>query len=437
MVLLTWNVRRAAVFAALFFWASVALAHHECPEGEAIVSWSTGLGGHTGTGASAGEACSALEAEWAAANPSHSWSHQITGSFTHTTYQNCKIIRDGNQTVGSGVIVPECAVGPGPCDAGAGSEAFARWDGASPEDEEVCGHNSSGAACKWTLQPSNVAVGVAGGSMLGNWQQTNEECAEGDAHDSADVSQSGGVACIAAGSDIVCAHDGVGENCGTFNGQEVCLGDAPPGHCTFFGDGSAVCDPDAPTPPTPDNGVPGIKASPDMSVSDPVGGGGPFDGDVIDFFSTGTVAGSSNSGGDNGDYEPPADGDDCVPGTDCPAEWVDRNYDPGDPGDFSAFEAPTAEELGGAMPAVDYSTQGEEWSTFFRDTFPFSLVAGPISSFATAADAPEFDYETAQGHFNIDLSVVDSLATMCRTACGLLMLWGFWWVVVETLWKGF
>lgn len=56
--------------------------------------------------------------------------------------------------------------------------------------------------------------------------------------------------------------------CGSINGQDVCFGqDVPTEGCLTFADGSMICAENAPTPPSPDNGVPGEEAEPDAELT--------------------------------------------------------------------------------------------------------------------------------------------------------------------------
>lgn len=59
-------------------------------------------------------------------------------------------------------------------------------------------------------------------------------------------------ACVTGASGtVVCKDTEMPKNCGTLNGEMVCVDDAPAGNCTFFAGGNWICDADAPTPPKP------------------------------------------------------------------------------------------------------------------------------------------------------------------------------------------
>jgi hypothetical protein len=96
----------------------------------------------------------------------------------------------------------------------------------------------------------------------------------------------------------VCRANAYGENCGYINGDFVCLGKTDPDECWVNPDGSRLCGESAPTPPVPDSGVPGVKATPDDELSS-VGPGGTSN--EYNYYNSATVAGSSRDAGDTGE----------------------------------------------------------------------------------------------------------------------------------------
>lgn len=100
----------------------------------------------------------------------------------------------------------------------------------------------------------------------------------------------------AAGTEI-CTGNPYGENCGYFNGEAVCLGKTDPDECWVNGDTSRWCGSNAPTPPVPDNGTAGTKATPNDKV---VAQGPSGTTNVYNYYNGGSVAGSSRAAGDNG-----------------------------------------------------------------------------------------------------------------------------------------
>lgn len=93
-------------------------------------------------------------------------------------------------------------------------------------------------------------------------------------------------------------------NCGFLNGEFVCLGKVEDDGCAVTASGVRACGSNAPTPPVPDNGTPGVPAEPDAQIVI-------NQGDTINIYSTTTVGASSrpvNPSGDN-PYDGYDDGD--------------------------------------------------------------------------------------------------------------------------------
>jgi len=83
-----------------------------------------------------------------------------------------------------------------------------------------------------------------------------------------------------------------GENCGYLNGKFVCLGKTDPDECWVNDDGSRWCGESAPTPPVPDNGTRGQKATPDDAVA---AEGGTGTTTTYNYYNTTTMAGSTEA----------------------------------------------------------------------------------------------------------------------------------------------
>lgn len=122
---------------------------------------------------------------------------------------------------------------------------------------ETCGAPGSGGA----IDPANTSTA------------NNQDCA---------TNSNGVKVCVTA------------PNCGTVNGESVCLGSAPtPGNCTSTPKGNVYCTATDWTggglnsPPAPDNGTVGDKANPDASIGGPQGSSG------------GSSGGSGGGGGSN------------------------------------------------------------------------------------------------------------------------------------------
>lgn len=425
--------------AALFSFP--ASAHHTCAEGYEL-QFHAGLSGNVHDSSSGEGACSAWTGSLTCGPAGYHCRHLVTGTFTHTNYQNCLFQHapDGTNTWSTttqSAISATCipVQQQDPCSALAGTTFEGDFTSGGTAST-VCGDAGGGVMCEFTLHGVGVQTGTrarAGYSYFGAWTNGGTSCENGG--DGTAGTQSGSNNCITDGADTTC-HATNQTNCGTFNGQPICVESVPAGTCMFLGDGGVACDPNAGTPPIPDTGTPGVEADPDGVIDSGTGNGG--NGSSINYYNSGTVAGSSNVQGPPGDYQPPEDGDNCTPGTDCPAEWVDRQYDPGTPGQFTPFQVNPGElqnALDDAMPTVDYSTEGDSWSAFFRGTFPFSLIAGPLTSLAGDDAAPVFDWQHGSETTHLDLSMWNDVAGIVRLSLSLLMVWGFWWFTVETLWR--
>jgi hypothetical protein len=131
---------------------------------------------------------------------------------------------------------------------------------------------------------------------------SGEECSGGAPElppdDPEPVAEPQGEVCkTTAGGLEVCTSSQYGENCGYLNDKLVCLGKTDPDECWVNADGSRYCGEQAPTPPVPDNGSPGVKATPNDQVAANGPGGG---GNTYNYFNTATVAGSSRPAGTDG-----------------------------------------------------------------------------------------------------------------------------------------
>jgi len=94
-----------------------------------------------------------------------------------------------------------------------------------------------------------------------------------------------------------CLSTKMPKNCGTFNGQQICVDDPPSGNCTFSAGGNWACDSTAATPPKP-------AASPEFTQS---GRGPTGQPSTVQIFPPGAEGGDANStytgGGGAGDGE--------------------------------------------------------------------------------------------------------------------------------------
>jgi hypothetical protein len=120
-------------------------------------------------------------------------------------------------------------------------------------------------------------------------------------------------------------------NCGTFNGTQVCLDDAPPGDCTMLPGGSYICDADAPDSSKPVDSD-GDPEQPDYGFDNNVpdgtssGGGGPAPGSGgVDVWDEGEEGEEPGPGDDPGDSE--GSGDNQGEGESDTAQFCEDNPD--------------------------------------------------------------------------------------------------------------
>lgn len=77
-------------------------------------------------------------------------------------------------------------------------------------------------------------------------------------------------------------------NCGWLNEEFICLGNVEDDSCIVMADGSRVCGENAPIPPVPDNGTPGVPATPDAQIT--------LNNDtVVNVYSSSTVSGAART----------------------------------------------------------------------------------------------------------------------------------------------
>lgn len=183
---------------------------------------------------------------------------------------------------------------------------------ASPPGEEVMDCEALVAA------PSGFAA-CAGGECFARLEFTGDQCgAEPDATAEVLEDEPGNTNCVSGDGVTVCAAQN-SQNCGTVNGQSVCLDTIPPGRCTFLGNGGMVCASDADAPPAPTDGGGMDPATPDGSFT-----GASDDAEEQDFnyFGPGTVASSgtpTSGSGQTGTGESPDETEEpCMEVGSCP-----------------------------------------------------------------------------------------------------------------------
>lgn len=224
---------------------------------------------------------------------------------------------------------------------------------AAPPGEEVDGcealvANPTGGRC-------------ADGLCFARLEFTGDQCgAEPDITSEVLTDQPGSNNCLSGGGVTVCAPV-ANMNCGTVNGQSVCLDSVPEGNCAFLGNGGMVCGSSASAPPAPTDETGMTPATPDGSFT--ASGDGESERD-FDYFGPGTVATSGTavgpapgSGGTEGEGE---EGEEpCMELGSCPGVLPDLSEATSFGEATSAFLAgvqavplvAAASSIGGSMPA--------------------------------------------------------------------------------------
>jgi hypothetical protein len=142
--------------------------------------------------------------------------------------------------------------------------------GSPPASGAIC----SSDGCGYTPTMSSVRTvqrAFSSGSItLYNAVASGSSCSPGSSPPAVGQATDNGVAnstCAAAAGTITCAtQDTVAKNCGTYNGDQVCVSDLKPGHCEAFASGGVACGqvPNtsalAVSPPAPNNGTVGVAA---------------------------------------------------------------------------------------------------------------------------------------------------------------------------------
>lgn len=142
-------------------------------------------------------------------------------------------------------------------------------------------------------------------SVFAEATATGNQCtsSEPQAVESSCTAANGSVDCVEAAT--ASPTNTSGKNCGTFNGDEVCIGSIPPGTCVSYESGGVACvaasgSSTVQSPPAPDNGTPGTPATPTGTVTQ----GNGSSQTSASYYSSTVVAASSaptqtNPGGQN------------------------------------------------------------------------------------------------------------------------------------------
>ena len=198
-----------------------------------------------------------------------------------------------------------------------GDEQRFHGDVGEPIPESVC---SNGCWYEAKYDDLPVTFDMKGMAWSGNFVSTGNACAPGGGPGGPPddpplncISDSyGNTFCAGVGPGNAppnCMENAAGDqacidaydplNCGYLNGDKVCYDDYPDqAECYFIPGGSYICfpgDEEPQSPPYPDTGTPGEPATPDITMEQGDGAGGP--GKPIDYFNSDTVNQSSGEGG--------------------------------------------------------------------------------------------------------------------------------------------
>jgi hypothetical protein len=207
--------------------------------------------------------------------------------------------------------------------------------------------------------PTRTGIGVKiGGTWGADYTSDGNGCEIGGGAEELtedDVDEN----CVATDGVTYCTDLGA-TNCGTVNGEYMCLDTIPPGDCLFTADGQVICSEGS-------GGVPGV--TPDETIE--------YGGEDYDVYgegaegSTGTTTGGGSTSGSNegeGDGDGPGEGGECDDSA-CTGELPGDNEEVDSFGDlFQAFwnrvqAAPIVDAFGslpGALPAGSCSPMSSD-----------------------------------------------------------------------------
>lgn len=263
-------------------------------------------------------------------------------------------------------INAECDLGDPLVAATVGQKASAsNWQSISPSSSDFCDTN---LGCQVKVRQ----VASSGSESAWTFERTGTPCSEGD--EAVDIAASPDKEeCLDIGDGTYCAAAAGNGQCGFLNDKYVCLQKTPDKGCQSFPGAGKVCAANADSPPAPDNGTPGVKASPDGTISQQVGGVT----NNYNYYSSSTVTGSSRGG--------PPDGP--------PATGVAERPVGEEPADGDDVAAPALPEIGEA------DTFGESTSAFVDGLYALPLITAATSVGASlpAGSCPATDTFTIFG----------------------------------------
>lgn len=163
--------------------------------------------------------------------------------------------------------------------------------------------------CAVTATGQNICID---GECFGRYLFSGGPCDGAELPDGAASAASNGTDCISGSGMTLCSAKS-DKNCGTLNGQPICVEAIPPGQCAFLGNGGMVCTSDVAGEPGPTDETGTMPAMPDGEFQ--AAGPGAIEPRDFNYYSPATVAasGTDPSGVGNG-------GQDDFPEEDGPGE---------------------------------------------------------------------------------------------------------------------
>lgn len=239
------------------------------------------------------------------------------------------------------------------CSEYTGQKKGVKWPDSGVNPGASLCKNVGSKSCTMTASAVSVCMG---GSCYNTYSYSGAACTTPPPDPSVTEAAEGEKGeCVGIQGGSVCtAYERDAQNCGTVNGQPLCLGKVPDGKCLFIGGTGVACDSSAGSPPAPDDGVtPGTPATPvaqietrdaegnvtnnysvysQTQVNNSTGG---VTGSYADSSGTGSASGDGDGEGGGGSgsssgscaIEPPCEGD-PIQCAILRQSWLSRCYEP-------------------------------------------------------------------------------------------------------------
>ena len=289
-----------------------------------------------------------------------------------------------------------------PCSAKAGQTAFV--GGASPASGAVC----DGQCEVQTSQPTmTIRLGGSNsGPTIYESTYDGNQCSNATSGEAVTPTPQ----CVSGAGGEVCSEGASQPNCGTVNGDQVCVASIPPGTCQSFASGGVACTAvgssytAVQTPPAPNNGTAGTVAKPTASVTAAPGGVTEttdyYGGSVVSSSATTVVASPGGANVGNGGTSSTGSGSGTVSVTPNAAN-----------GDCGA----SGVSCSGSVPGSSWGGDCSDWNTCFQ-TFYTAVGQAPIVQGAVAIETawPAGSCDIGSVHMSTFNQSFDYGATACQ-----------------------